>query len=719
MVSITGGYLKPVHVPLIDRMRYMARAAMAEDFRLDYLIVDAGRMKGGHRLARKKYMESLKDWHREYPMRGYIIYGANAFMRAAAFLAQPFMPFKVKIVRDINQAFQFIRDDRSPNAPNAHDPSVEPSSLPAPYGRHMNQLLAYIGSIDWANEGIDSGFDVDEEHPFYILFQSIKLIKGELDDLFAERRQAEAALNQSEEKYRELFEKGSDWIYIHDLDGNIIQSNLDHKDELGRRDGSSGIRANIKDLIPERYHDQCDDYFERISRNGHDQGLVQIIGKGGRKIILDYNAILIPDDAGASRLVKGTARNVTREIRAAKIRKKLEEQLVQSQKMQAIGTLAGGIAHDFNNILTPLVGYTEMMLDEVPKTNSLREPLEEIMVGTMRAKDLVKQILAFSRQGDKETKPLKVQHILEEVLRLVRPTLPATIDIKKSISPDCGMVMADPAQVHQIVMNLITNAFHAMEDGGGVLTIGLKEMVISADTLPDQTLIPGKYICLTVVDTGMGMDARNMEKIFEPYFTTKKKTKGTGLGLAVVHGIVQSYGGAVAVSSKIGEGTTFNVFFPRIITQASGHIETKFLDIQAGHESILLVDDETAILKMLGRLLSNLGYKVTTLSSSVMALKTFAAAPDDYDLVITDMTMPGVTGDQLALELKKIRASIPVILCTGFSEKIQENRDHLRGVSKVLMKPICREELASTVRCVMDHPEIHAASREMNTGGVI
>ena len=381
---------------------------------------------------------------------------------------------------------------------------------------------------------------------------------------------------------------------------------------------------------------------------------------------------------------------------------KLQTQLQQAQKMESIGTLAGGIAHDFNNILFPIIGYAEMALEDISEDSSLRNSINEILHGAKRAGDLVKQILTFSRQADQELKPLRVQLVIKEVLKLIRSSLPSTIKINKYINNNCGLVIADPTQIHQVAMNLITNAYHAMEETGGELEVSLKEVDLDVEDLRDPVMMPGAYVCLTVADTGPGMDQLVIDRIFDPYFTTKEDGKGTGLGLAVVHGIVKSYKGDIRVYSEPGEGTVFHVYLPEIETQAvTEEIET-ITPVQKGTERILLVDDEDQIVRMEKKMLERLGYNVTERTGSIEAFEVFRIAPDRFDLVITDMTMPNMTGVQLSRTLMAIRSDIPIIICSGFSEQISSEKAKAWGISGFVMKPVIMRELAKKIRAVLD-----------------
>ncbi len=383
-------------------------------------------------------------------------------------------------------------------------------------------------------------------------------------------------------------------------------------------------------------------------------------------------------------------------------RKQMEERLRQSQKMESIGSLAGGIAHDFNNLLFPIIGMSEMLLDDLPQNSLEYENAQEIFNAGKRAGDLVKQILAFSRQAEHKMTPVRIQNILKEVLKLSHSTIPSNIKILQNIQQNCGLVMADSSQIHQIAMNLITNASHAVEDKNGVIDIELKELTLKKYDLPDSELQPGPYIRLSVSDNGGGMNQSIQKKIFDPYFTTKEKGKGTGLGLAVVYGIIQKHKGGIKVYSEEGKGSTFNVYLPLMKTNATPVLDNRSSKLPTGTEKILLVDDEISVAKLEGQMLSRLGYQVTKLSNSVDALNKFKTNPEHFDLVISDMTMPNMTGDQLAKEILSIEPDIPIIICTGFSERINKEQVEIIGVKGFIMKPVLKSDMAQMVRRVLD-----------------
>jgi PAS domain S-box-containing protein len=383
---------------------------------------------------------------------------------------------------------------------------------------------------------------------------------------------------------------------------------------------------------------------------------------------------------------------------------KIERELRQSQKMEAIGTLAGGIAHDFNNILTAIMGYTDMAIDKLRGNEAAAQDMERVQEASLRAKELVNRILIFSRQGEQERKRVRVASIVEEVMRLLRSTLPSTIEIRQHVSADgkACLVHADPTQIHQVLMNLGTNAAHAMREHGGVLEIYLAEIDVDATLAAHLTGIEtGQYIRLTVSDTGHGMSANVRERIFDPYFTTKKVGEGTGMGLAVVQGIVRGHDGAVSVYSEPGRGTTFHVYLPRLEGEAAtpAAVAETFI---GGKERILFVDDEAVLADLGKKLLESLGYDVSATVSSREALDLFRADPQRIDLVITDMTMPGLSGKELAAELLAVRPDIPIILCTGFSEHINEGEAAEAGIRKYVMKPYSAKALSRIIRDVLE-----------------
>ncbi|PLX50675.1 MAG: hypothetical protein C0613_03335 [Desulfobulbaceae bacterium] len=415
--------------------------------------------------------------------------------------------------------------------------------------------------------------------------------------------------------------------------------------------------------------------------------------KGAVKWVKDQSYIR-RDNQGLISHYEGIVLDVTEEV-------ELEERLQQAQKMEAVGTLAGGIAHDFNNILTVILGYSELARDDTPAGSDIARELDQVIEAGNRAKELVKQILAFSRQARVERIPLQLQSLIKEALKMLRSSIPTTIEITDEIDSRCGPVLVDPTQVHQVLMNLCTNAAHAMEKSGGVLRVALRSAVVDRENCPPTVdLEPGEYTVLAVSDTGTGIAPEVLPKIFNPYFTTKTVDKGTGMGLAITHGIVADYGGAISVDSQVGHGTTFQVYLP-VARQEQLPAAEDGGELPVGRERILFVDDEELLAEMGGEMLARLGYNVTTRRSSLAALATFQERPTDFDLVITDQTMPDMTGLDLARRLLRIRPDIPIILCTGYSNLVDEKKAKSCGVKEFALKPLTKSMVAKLVRKVL------------------
>jgi len=387
-------------------------------------------------------------------------------------------------------------------------------------------------------------------------------------------------------------------------------------------------------------------------------------------------------------------------------RKHVEAQLLHAQTMEAIGTLAGGIAHDFNNILGIILGYADLELLEFVGSDESRDRVEHIRKAALRARDLVRQILAFSRTHELERGPLQLGPILKEVLKLLRSALPSTIEIRRKIdlADDYGdLITADATQIHQVLMNLCTNAGHAMREKGGILDVSMSNVHFGPhDSARPPELPPGLYVRICVSDTGCGMDDKVMERIFEPYFTTKGVGEGTGMGLSVVHGIVRGHEGAITVVSELGAGSTFCVFFPAGAKEVEIQPDVGPVGIPMGKESILFVDDEEELARLGKEALERFGYTVFSTAKAVEAFDVFRTAPERFDLVVTDQTMPQMTGMELAAELRQIRPSIPVILCTGFSELVTEQNMRATGIQEVMMKPLIMDEVGRVIRRVLD-----------------
>ena len=515
-----------------------------------------------------------------------------------------------------------------------------------------------------------------------------------------ERKKTEENLRESEERFRRIAENAKDVIFRMSLpDGKYEYVSPACMDIFGYPP-EAFYSAPL--LIQKIGHPDWTHFFTTQWKNllAGDMPPIyeyQIISKSGEVKWLNQRNVLIKDKQGNPIAMEGIVTDITEAKLAEEEKANLEEELRQAHKMEAVGTLAGGIAHDFNNILSAIIGYAELAKDDIPPTNPAYGEIEEVISAGKRARDLVKHILAFSRKSNEDRIPLKPQLLVEEALNLIRASLPSTIEIKHSINPDCGNIMADPTQMHQVIMNICTNAAQSMDEKGGTLEVILNEEYISGDY--GQETQP--FVKLTIKDTGTGIPEEILNRIFDPYFTTKDTGKGSGMGLAIVHGIVESHNGKISVESTLGKGTTFHLFFPKIAT-ASIDEKKNSEPLKKGSEKILVVDDETSMANVTMQRLKRLGYHVTVKTDSLEALALFQQNPDYFDLVITDQTMPKMTGDHMVQEMLDIRKDLPAILCTGYSSKINHEKAKKLGIKAFLLKPVENFELSHTVRKVLD-----------------
>lgn len=532
-----------------------------------------------------------------------------------------------------------------------------------------------------------------------VFYSIMQFIAGKRHAALLEKQVAERTrqLQTAEQQYRNLFEESKDVVFISTPDGKLVDINPAGMELFGYSSREEALNMPIITFYTNPSARAA--FRKEIEIKGFLKDYqLELRRKDGEPIAVQLTATLVRDKAGKIAAYRGILRDITRH-------KRLEQQLIQAQKMEAIGTLAGGIAHDFNNILGVIVGYIELALEDLPKEYPVRNNIEQVLIAAERAAELVKQILAFSRQTDRKRKPLHLSPVIKEALKLLRATLPATIEIRHHIRVDfdSDLVFADATEIHQVMMNLCANAAHAMQRDGGVLEVCLDDLYLDAEsTAAYENMEPGPYLRLMVSDTGHGIPEVVKKRIFEPYFTTKNPGEGTGMGLAVIHGIVKSHGGDITVYSEPGKGSAFHVYLPRMEKgkeQAQPRVEE---ETGGGSECILLVDDEVALTQVGTRMLKRMGYEVVGTSNPIEALEIFRSEPDRFHLVITDLTMPRLTGLQLAREVKHIKPGIPIILCSGYSTAIVMEEIKSIGVNDFVMKPIIKGELARVVRRVLD-----------------
>ncbi len=583
---------------------------------------------------------------------------------------------------------------------------LDPLSLIAPdYREEIKSRLnkRFSGEEPWAEYETrmicrDGSFRDILIRAVRIEYDGRPMVLGNFFDI-SSRKQAERALEEKEKKFRLLYEDAPLGYQSLDKEGRLLEVNkawLDlwdyRRDEVLGRWFGNFLTPESQKLFAARF--PCSEgnealhgvEFEILRRDGSSR----TIAVTGRRSL---------ERSGQMNQTHCIIQDITN-------RTQFERQLRQVQKMEAIGTLAGGIAHDFNNLLGAILGYADLALLGASGDSSLRHNLEQILQAGFRARGLTKQILAFSRQSEQERKPLRIGPIIEETLKLMKASIPSTIKVQALIADGEDLIFGDPTQIHQVIMNLCTNAAQSMRDQGGILNVRLFPIEIPIEEKhwhPD--LSAGPFLKLEVEDTGQGIEPRWLDKIFDPFFTTKDPGEGTGMGLAVVHGIVKSHGGIIGVESEPGKGSLFTVLLPKIQHETLPEpIEVS--PMPTGRERILLIDDEEILVDLGKQMLEYLGYQVTTRTSSLEALELFKSQADRFDLVITDHTMPQMTGLDLSKALLELRPGIPILLCTGFSETITPQKVQALGIRELVMKPIVFKELAGIIRQTLDKYQI-------------
>ncbi len=543
------------------------------------------------------------------------------------------------------------------------------------------RMVRADGSLFWAHLQALSALETDGAAGCRIVISD-----------FTKQKLTEIEVRTAKEQWKKTFDAMPDIVTIQDKNMRIVQANnAAHKffqAEPGALEGK-----------------HCYEVFTGISQpcagcplveTLHDvESHTNVIKHENLGKTFQVSSAAMPSENGELQYLIHVARDITEQ-------KKMEEKLFQSRKMEAVGTLAGGIAHDFNNVLAAILGFSELSLHDLPEDSRARKDIEQVISSGRRAAELVKQILTFSRKGAQQRQPFQPHLIVKEALKMLRSTLPTTISIEERIDPESGSILSDPTSVHQIVVNLCTNACHAMENEKGAWTVKLCRKEIRQEDIVESDVTPGPFIELSVQDTGRGMDKQTMARIFEPYFTTKEVGKGSGLGLAVVHGIVKALHGFIEVESEPGKGAAFHVYIPALEKTAAVAVTTEIKDMPRGTERILVVDDEAVIAKMNKLILERLGYKVTAITSSAEALAQVRTHADEIDLVITDQTMPDLSGFELAQEIMKIKPEMPIILCSGYSSVMTKEEALAIGIKKYAMKPVDITTLAQMVREVLD-----------------
>ena len=538
----------------------------------------------------------------------------------------------------------------------------------------------------------NGNYDLKLRDPIYLEEKELAESFLKMTDAVRDREQA---LLESEGRFREIFNAVNEAILIYDsATGKITEVNQTMIDMYGYSQ-EEALHMTAGDLSSGEVPYTKNNAIAKLKKT-IDQGPQLFEWLGRRK----DGKLFWVEIALKNTMIGGEGR-ILGVIRDISVRKRLEGELYQAQKMEALGTLAGGIAHDFNNILGAVVGYTELVKPYVKDDPKVYGYIDGVLHAALRAGDLVKQILTFTRGSEQQKISLQISPIINETLKMLRSSLPTTIEIKKNIESK-GIVLADPTQIHQILMNLCTNAYHAMRETGGIMEVSLKDVEITGTGLPGIEISQGEYLLIEVSDTGHGIDEEMKSKIFEPYFTTKQPGEGNGLGLSVVHGIVKSLNGSIGLHSEPGKGTKFHVYLPKVLPEKAVVVLEKNKEpLKGGDESVMLVDDEKDIVTLTKTALEKFGYKVKPFSNAVQAFQEFQMHPDQFDIVITDMTMPYMTGTELAQKIIEIKPDIPIILSTGYSQSVHREKAYAMGIAGYLDKPVEIEDMIRTIRKVL------------------
>ncbi len=571
------------------------------------------------------------------------------------------------------------------------NPTLTPRNLPVLWKTMLDQGDITFEAILHRKDGTTFPVEVTAN---ILELDGVRFVSSFVQDI-TERKTGAEALRLTQFS----FDKASVAIFRSGSHANILNVNEQACKSLGYTKEEL-CRMTIFDIDPAISYDQWKFLFEKTCEDSFITFETMHQRKDGITFPVEIAANLFEFDGNKYSI--SFARDITTRKKNEKLKEKIEGQLRQAQRMEALGTLAASIAHDFNNILSGIVGYADLAKLCCKNNQKAENYINQLFGATDRAKSMVKQILTFSRQSNSEKTPINISKIINEAVSLISTIAPPSIKVSNNVKPHSDVVFADGTQIHQIVMNLCTNSYHAMKNEGGILEVDLIAVTISSyDSLNFPDLNPGKYLKLIVADTGHGIKQDYIQNIFDPYFTTKKMGEGTGMGLSTVHGIVKDHGGTIKVYSEIGEGTTFQIFFP-LAELSLEHSLNPAKDIPHGNECILFVDNEKLLIDIGKELLEGIGYLVETRASPIDALEAFRMRPEKYDLIISDIAMPSMTGYEFAFEMKKIRQNIPIILCSGFSPRIDRNRLMEIGVKKVLMKPVILSDLATNVRMALD-----------------
>lgn len=701
--SVSTGLLQERHVDNLTKLRKKVKEEKGTPVEFDYIVACVKELKGGSRKARRRYINALKDWHMVEPFRIYIFYGANRFMRAASNLARPFLPFKVRVAQDLNEALQIIEEDQKQDhhIPYARqiEAGKEELSTGHPIQFYVDEILHYLGSINWDLNGLNVEPHIDGSHPFYQVFEAIRLIKGELDDLLNEQKQAEKALREGEEKYRTTLEANPDPMVVYDMEGKVVYFNPAFTRVFGwRLEECIGKKMDM--FVPEKNWPETRMMIDKILTGESFSGVeTERKTKDGHVIQVSISAAIYHDREGKP------AGNVIN-LRDISVQKRLESQLVQAKKMEAIGTLAGGVAHDLNNVLSGIVSFPDLLLMQISEDSPLRKPIRTIQESGQKAAAIVQDLLTLARRGVATAEVINLNKVISTYLRSPEfETLKSfypEIEVESQIETGLLNILGSPVHLAKTLMNLVSNAAEAMP-GGGKITISTENRYIDGPINGYDEVKEGDYVVLIVSDTGVGISSEERERIFEPFYTKKVMGKsGTGLGMAVVWGTVKDHNGYIDIKSAEGKGTTFSLYFPVTRKELARDDDLLSIDEYKGKgEKILVIDDVESQREIASMILSQLEYSPIAVSSGEEAVEY--VKNNKIDLLLLDMIMdPGMDGLDTYRKILEIRPNQKAIIASGFSETERVKEVQRLGAGQYLKKPYTLEKIGIAVRNELD-----------------
>ena len=702
---ISVGSMEEAHIPPLFEAMDKAFIQMRLSGPPVYWVDGVKELRGVTRKARKLYIASVTKWYGNHPFHALIFYGANRLFRAAVNLARPFVPFRVRVVKDLDSALRLISDEKAGSKKPISRPEAaitsEPSSTADQTSQYVDELLYFIGNINWEADGLNDDFmEKESSHPFGPVFDAISLIKMDIDQLFQERKRAGDALRESEGKYRAVLESIEEGYFEVDIAGNFTFFNQSMCKILGYSEHEL-MGINYRRYLDEENARKVSQTFNRVYKTAkYNEGFdFELIRKDETRRHVETSAYLLRNADGQPTGFRGILRDVTERKQAGEEKERLEVQLQQAQKMEAVGTLAGGIAHDFNNLLMAIQSRTSIMLMNKDSSHPDFKHLTGIEGHVESAADLTMQLLGFARGGKYEVRPTDINEVIKKQNRMFGRTK-KEITIRGKYEKDLWSVEVDRGQIEQVLLNLYVNAWQAMP-GGGNLYLETENVTLDENYVKPFSIEPGRYVKISVTDTGVGMDKATQERIFDPFFTTKEMGRGTGLGLASVYGIIKNHGGFINVYSEKGHGTTFNIYLPASEKEV---IEEKKStgDILRGSETVLFVDDEDMIIEVAEELLEQLGYKVLTARSGKEAIEIYEENKERIYIVILDMVMPDMSGGETYDRLKEINPDIKVLLASGYSLNGAATEILDRGCNGFIQKPVKMGALSQKLREILD-----------------